>query len=212
MNTAHHHKLRQLLPERPALLVLDFDGVLTDNSVYVDENGVESVRCSKGDGMGLGLVRKAGLSVIILSSEENAVVRRRAEKLRVPCISGVADKTAAFRQLLATQGVSAAEVIFVGNDVNDLGCLREAACGLAVADAHASAIQAADGVLSRPGGHGAVRELCDVLLTVLTAAERPGDEGDPRRDAAAAGPQPAIPEAAAARPWSSQGVPLQVPN
>ena len=168
MTSAHHIKLRRLLPARPVLLVLDFDGVLTDNFVYVDQNGVESVRCSKEDGMGLALVRKAGLSVIILSSEENPVVQRRAEKLRVPCISGVADKTAAFRQLLAQRGVAAADVIFVGNDANDVGCLREAGCGLVVADAHPSAADAAVGVLSRPGGRGAVRELCDVLLTVLS--------------------------------------------
>ena len=74
MTSTHHAKLRQLLPARPALLVLDFDGVLTDNFVYVDQHGVESVRCSKEDGMGLSLVRKAGLEVVILSSEENPVV------------------------------------------------------------------------------------------------------------------------------------------
>jgi YrbI family 3-deoxy-D-manno-octulosonate 8-phosphate phosphatase len=170
MTSTHHAKLRQLLPARPALLVLDFDGVLTDNFVVVDQHGVESVRCSKEDGMGLSLVRKAGLPVVILSSEENPVVQRRAEKLRLPCISGVADKTAAFRQLLTEHGVAAADVIFVGNDVNDLGCLREAGCGLAVADAHESARSAADGVLSRPGGHGAVRELCDTLLAALRDA------------------------------------------
>jgi N-acylneuraminate cytidylyltransferase len=170
MTSTHHARLRQLLPSRPALLVLDFDGVLTDNFVLVDQHGVESVRCSKEDGMGISLVRKAGLDVVILSSEENPVVQRRAEKLRLPCVSGVADKTAAFRQLVAQRGVAAADVVFVGNDVNDLGCLREAGCGLVVADAHPSALEAADGVLTRPGGRGAVRELCDLLLAVLGEA------------------------------------------
>lgn len=172
MTSTHHAKLRQLLPARPALLVLDFDGVLTDNFVYVDQHGIESVRCSKEDGMGLSLVRKAGLEVVILSSEENPVVARRAEKLRLPCITGVTDKTAAFRQLLAQRRVAAADAVFVGNDVNDLGCLREAGCGLVVADAHPAARRAADFVLSRPGGRGAVRELCDVLLTVLAQSAR----------------------------------------
>ena len=181
MTHAHQSKLGQLLPARPALLVLDFDGVLTDNFVFVDQNGVESVRCSKEDGMGLSLLRKAGLPVVILSSEENPVVQRRAKKLRLPCISGVADKTTAFRQLLAQQDVAAADVIFVGNDVNDLGCLREAGCGLVVADAHESARSAADGVLSRPGGYGAVRELCDVLLSVLNDSALGGAD---HRDAA----------------------------
>jgi len=163
---------RQLLPPRPALLVLDFDGVLTDNFVYVDQHGVESVRCSKEDGMGIALVRKAGVEVVILSSEENAVVQRRAEKLRIPCISAVADKLAAFRRLLVEHGVTAADVIFVGNDVNDLGCLREAGCGLVVADAHPDARAAADGALTRPGGQGAVRELCDAILAVIAADRR----------------------------------------
>ncbi len=172
MTSTPHPNLRQLLPARPALLVLDFDGVLTDNFVYVDQQGVESVRCSKEDGMGLALLRKTGLEAVILSSEENPVVQRRAEKLRMPCISGVADKTAAFRQLLAQRGLAAKDVIFVGNDANDLGCLREAGCGLVVADAHASARQVADFVLSRPGGRGAVRELCDVLVSVLSDRAR----------------------------------------
>jgi N-acylneuraminate cytidylyltransferase len=158
------HSILELLPERPALLVLDFDGVLTDNFVYVDENGVESVRCSKEDSLGLSLLRRAGLPVVILSMEENPVVQMRAAKLKIPCISGAVDKTTAFQTLLTERGVAAADVVFVGNDSNDAGCLQDAGCGLAVADAHPSAKVAADGVLTKPGGRGAVREVCDALL------------------------------------------------
>src|SRR5262245_48313888 len=159
--------LRRLLPGRPALLVLDFDGVLTDNYVSVDENGVESVRCSKEDSLGLSLLRKRGFPVVILSTEASPVVQKRAAKLKLPWVSGVADKTEAFHRLLDERGVPAADVVFVGNDVNDLGCLRAAGCGLVVADAHPRARAEADGVLSRPGGHGAVREVCEAILFAL---------------------------------------------
>lgn len=156
-----------LLPARPALLVLDFDGVLTDNFVQVDENGIESVRCSKEDSLGLSLLRKRGFPVVILSSETNAVVARRAAKLKLRCLHGVDDKIVMFRRLLVEFGVSAEAVIYVGNDVNDLECLQSAGRGLVVADAHAAARAVADGVLTRPGGKGAVREVCDALLQIL---------------------------------------------
>src|SRR5262249_22104129 len=139
--------LTALLPARPGLLVLDFDGVLTDNFVTVDQDGAESVRCSKEDSLGLALLRKHGFPVVILSTEANPVVARRAAKLKLPCVAGVEDKTAAFHGLLRDRGVRAEDVVYVGNDVNDVGCLRAAGCGLVVADAHARARQEADGVL-----------------------------------------------------------------
>lgn len=159
--------LSEVLPQRPALLVLDFDGVLTDNFVYVDENGVESVRCSKEDSLGVALLREQGFPVVVLTSEKNPVVWRRTEKLQVPCVVGPLDKTSGFLELLARYGVVAADVVYVGNDVNDLGCLREAGCGLVVADAHPRAKAEADVVLSNPGGQGAVREVCEAILQRL---------------------------------------------
>lgn len=160
-------RLMPLLPAVPALLVLDFDGVMTDNAVWVDETGRETVRCSRGDGLGLTLLRRAGFPVWILSTEENPVVMRRAEKLKLPCRHGIKDKTAALAALLAEVGAPSERTIFVGNDVNDIGCLRLAGCGLVVADAHAEVMRAGRGVLSRPGGHGAVREVCDAILARL---------------------------------------------
>jgi len=163
----HPPDWNRIFPKNPALLLLDFDGVMTDNSVWVDQNGTESVRCSRGDGMGVSLLRKAGFPVMILSTERNPVVHRRAEKLKIPCVAGVEDKTAAFHEILKDRGVSPADVIFVGNDINDLGCLRAAGCALVVADAHPSVIPFAHAVLQHNGGRGAVREVCDALLAHL---------------------------------------------
>ncbi|MBI4607077.1 MAG: HAD hydrolase family protein [Planctomycetes bacterium] len=159
--------LLDLLPARPALLVLDFDGVLTDDRVYVSEDGAETVCCTRGDGMGTTLLRRAGFPVLVISTEVNPVVAARCRKLKVECIQGVADKTLELRRILAERGVRPEEVVFVGNDVNDIGCARLAGCGLAVADAHPMLVAAARGVLSRPGGRGAVREAAELILARL---------------------------------------------
>jgi N-acylneuraminate cytidylyltransferase len=160
-------RIADILPAHPALLALDFDGVMTDNAVFVDEEGREWVRCSRGDGMGISLLRKAGLPIVVLSTEKNPVVTARCRKLKIECIQGCDDKTAVFQAFLAERRIDASRVIFIGNDVNDVGCLKLAGCGLVVADAHAAAKAAADGVLSCPGGQGAVREICDLLLERL---------------------------------------------
>lgn len=156
-----------LLPEKPALLVLDFDGVLTDDRVYVTEDGKEMVACTRGDGLGITLLRRAGFPVLVLSTEKNPVVAARCTKLQVECIQGCADKTQELKRSLSEKNVPASHVIFVGNDVNDIGCLRLAGCGFAVADAHPMLKEAAKGVLSRPGGRGAVREVAELILVKL---------------------------------------------
>ena len=159
--------LFSLLPEEPALLALDFDGVLTDDRVYVTEEGKEMVACTRGDGLGITLLRRAGFPVVVFSTEKNPVVAARCAKLQVECIQGCADKTQELKRALSQKGIPAFNVIFVGNDVNDIGCLRLAGCGFAVADAHPMLKQVADGVLSHPGGHGAVRELAEMILVKL---------------------------------------------
>ncbi len=156
--------LYELLPERPALLVLDFDGVMTDDRVYVAEDGRETVACTRGDGLGVTLLRRAHIPVLVLSTERNPVVAARCRKLKVECIQGCPDKTAEFDRVLREHAVRAADVVFVGNDVNDIGILRLAGCGLVVADAHPRAKAAARGVLAHPGGRGAVREVAELIL------------------------------------------------
>ncbi len=162
-----HRSAPVALPGRVSAVVLDFDGVMTDDLVLTHEDGSESVRSSRGDGMGIELLRRAGIPIFVLSKETNPVVKARCDKLRIPVEQGLEDKTSSFEQLLDREGLAAKEVVFVGNDVNDLGCLRAAGCGAAVADAHPEALDAAGIVLSRPGGRGAVRELSELILQHL---------------------------------------------
>jgi N-acylneuraminate cytidylyltransferase len=151
-------------PHPVELLVFDFDGVFTDNRVYVMEDGREAVACNRGDGMGLSMLRDAGLAIVVLSTEQNSVVDARCRKLHIECKHGLADKRAALVELAREKKVDLNNVVYVGNDVNDLGCMEAAGFAVAVADAHPLAIEKADLVLSGRGGAGAVRELCDLLL------------------------------------------------
>lgn len=146
------------------LLVLDFDGVLTDNRVLVDEQGIEAVWCSRSDGWGIARAKEAGIEVMVLSSEVNPVVAARCKKLDIACVQGVGEKRTVLEVLVSERGLSLDEVAYVGNDVNDLSCLQIVGLPLTVADAHPGVLKEARWVLSKPGGHGAVRELCDMLL------------------------------------------------
>ncbi|GAA5039113.1 cytidylyltransferase domain-containing protein [Microbacterium fluvii] len=157
------------LVDRPArieaeALVTDFDGVHTDDTATVDADGRESVRVSRSDGMGVGMLRRAGIPMLILSTEVNPVVRARAEKLRVPVLHGVVDKAAALTEWAAAGGIDLARTAYLGNDVNDLGAMRLVGWPIAVADAHPAVRAAARIVLDRRGGAGAVRELIDRIL------------------------------------------------
>jgi N-acylneuraminate cytidylyltransferase len=152
------------LPRRPKLLVLDFDGVLTDNRVWMDEAGLESVVFDRGDGMGVRLLREAGgVDLLVLSTEENPIVAARCRKLKIPFRQALVDKRTALLDWVAEHGIDLADVAYVGNDVNDLGCLEVAGLAVAVADSHPDVLAAAHVVLTRPGGRGAVREICDLV-------------------------------------------------
>lgn len=160
-------------PARVRLVVFDFDGVMTDNGVQVDDRGGETVRCDRGDGWGVARLRDAGVRMMVLSTEEHEVVASRCAKLKLPCVQGCGDKAAALAALLAEQGIDRSEVAYVGNDVNDLGCLRMVGMPVAVGDSHPEVMAASKLVLTRKGGRGAVREFCDLLLEALaTGAAR----------------------------------------
>ena len=156
-----------LIPDKPALVILDFDGVLTDNRVWVTESGEESVACNRGDGMGLSMLRKLGVEVVVLSTERNPVVAARCKKLNLSCHQGIDDKRSALLRLVTQYDVNIADVVYIGNDVNDLECICMVGCGIAVADAHPSVLKAADLILSHRGGQGAVREFCDRVLKAV---------------------------------------------
>lgn len=151
-------------PRPLALLVFDFDGVFTDNRVYVFEDGREAVACDRGDGMGLALLKQTGLDIVVLSTEVNPVVDARCRKLGLECQHGLRDKRASLTALAKRKQVDLKHVVYVGNDVNDLGCMEAAGFAVATADAHPRVRERADFVLSQRGGQGAVRELCDLLL------------------------------------------------
>ena len=152
---------------RVRLLILDFDGVLTDNRVLVNEEGLEAVFCHRGDGLGLEMLRDAGLEVLVLSKERNLVVAARCRKLGLGFHQGQDEKLAVLKGLCSERSLSKEQVAYVGNDVNDLECMSWVGLAVAVADAEPVVIEAAHFVTRKRGGHGAVREVCDLLLEAL---------------------------------------------
>ncbi|WP_353816451.1 cytidylyltransferase domain-containing protein [Agromyces sp. SYSU T00266] len=150
-------------------VVTDFDGVHTDDTAAVDELGRESVRVSRADGHGVARLRDAGIPVLILSAEANPVVSRRAEKLGVDVIQGLADKGAALREWAAARGIRLDRIAYLGNDRGDIPALDLAGWPLAVPDAAPDALERARHVLEQHGGHGAVRELAELVLAAREA-------------------------------------------
>lgn len=145
-------------------VVTDFDGVHTDDSVHVSQDGTETVTVSRADGMGVALLRAAGIPVLILSTEINPVVTSRAEKLRVDVAQGRSDKAAALRVWADGRGIPLSRIAYLGNDVNDLACLELVGWPISVPGAHPLVLGAARVVLDRPGGAGAVRDLAERVL------------------------------------------------
>ncbi len=158
---------------RVRLLAFDFDGVFTDNTVYVFEDGTEAVRCWRGDGIGLRRLESLGIEPVIISSEPNPVVLARSRKLQIRCIHGCKDKAGALAELARDKGIALEQTAFVGNDVNDLPVLAVTGLAIAVHDAHPEATAGASYRTQRPGGYGAVREVCDLFASVWAAHANP---------------------------------------
>ncbi|WNI29683.1 acylneuraminate cytidylyltransferase [Streptomyces sp. ITFR-6] len=154
------------LPTREDIdaVVLDFDGTQTDDRVLIDADGRETVAVHRGDGLGIAALRKAGLPLLILSTEQNPVVAARAHKLRVPVLHGIDRKDLALKQWCDERSIAPERVLYVGNDVNDLPCFALAGWPVAVASAHDSVRAAARAVTTAPGGSGAIREIAAWLL------------------------------------------------
>jgi N-acylneuraminate cytidylyltransferase len=146
------------------LLALDFDGVMTDDRVLVDQNGTEAVWCHRGDGWGIARLREAGIAIVVISAEVNPVVSARCRKLRIDAVQACDDKLHALQALARERGLVSSRIAYVGNDVNDLPSLRWVGVPIAVADASPDVRAACRHVTSRPGGRGAVREVADWIL------------------------------------------------
>ncbi len=157
---------RRPMPAEIKLIVSDFDGVFTDNRVWTDQDGREMVAASRSDGLRMRDLRDRGIEVIVLSSEENPVVLARARKMGLEAVqeTDTRKKGEAFQKLLARKNVDPAQVVFIGNDENDLPCFELAGWAVAVHDSYPAVLRAADYVLQKPGGHGALRELFDLVL------------------------------------------------
>ncbi|MFC8584576.1 cytidylyltransferase domain-containing protein [Streptomyces sp. NPDC057217] len=145
-------------------VVLDFDGTQTDDRVHLDAEGREFVSAHRGDGLGIAALRRAGLPVLILSTEQNAVVAARARKLRIPVLHGIDRKDRALKEWCEAEGIDPQRVLYAGNDVNDLPCFHLVGWPVAVSSAHDSVRAAARAVTVTPGGAGAIREIAAWLL------------------------------------------------
>ena len=146
-------------------IVFDFDGVFTDNNVYTDQNGNESVISSKFDGFGLKKLKDLGIGLFILSTEKNRVVEKRANKLEIGFLQNLSsdEKAIELKKLAENNNLKYKSVAYMGNDVNDIQCLVDCGLPIVVNDCHPEVIKYADYVTDTNGGHGAVREVCDII-------------------------------------------------
>lgn len=150
---------------RIELLVFDFDGVFTDNTVVVDSNGVESVTCWRGDGLGISRAKSLNLKLVIISTETNSVVAHRANKLVLPFVQSIDDKESAIIEYASKVEVSLSNVLFLGNDINDIPGFQIVGYPVAVADANPEVFPFVRYQTQINGGRGAVREICDLIYS-----------------------------------------------
>lgn len=159
-------------PKKLHTIVFDFDGVFTDNAVYVDQSGVETARCHRGDGMGIKMLlnwialNQPSLVAFVLSLEVNPVVTMRANKLKLGCHQNISDKTTWLDEHLKLRKKDYKGLVYLGNDLNDLAAMKKAGFSVAPSDAHPLVLKAASCVIDIPGGHGFVREFVERLLKI----------------------------------------------
>jgi YrbI family 3-deoxy-D-manno-octulosonate 8-phosphate phosphatase len=151
------------------LVVFDFDGVFSDNRVWTNDKGEESVACYRGDSLGLRRLDEVGVDYLVITQETNEAVPARARKIRIECLCGIEDKLAVLREQVERRGLTLAETAYVGNDANDAECLGAVGLPVVPADAWHEVVPLAKLVLTRPGGHGCVRELCDAVWSAKRA-------------------------------------------
>lgn len=170
-------KVKTLDAIKPTLMnikfvAFDFDGVFTDNSVWISERGEETVRCSRSDGLGLSRLKKLGIETCIISSEKNPVVTVRARKLGIDCRQGVDDKALELGRICKERRIEPRNLMFLGNDINDIPAFKFVEVPLGVADAHPDINPFVIAFTGASGGQGAVRELCDFICRHQMSSQR----------------------------------------
>jgi YrbI family 3-deoxy-D-manno-octulosonate 8-phosphate phosphatase len=146
------------------IFVFDFDGVLTNNLVHLDQDGKEGVTCSRADGLAFDVLRKLNKPAFILSTEENPVVAMRAKKLNISVIQNISDKVEAIKNLASKNSYNLQNILYVGNDINDYLVMRLCGYSACPADSHKKIREISDIVLKTNGGKGVVRELLEDVL------------------------------------------------
>ncbi len=149
------------------LVCADFDGTFTDGMVYTDQNGGETVRCSRRDSLGIDMLRRAGIDVHVISKETNPVVAARCRKLGISCDSGVDSgegKKDIVSRIARNAGLEPSQVAYIGDDVNDSAALMFAGFAATVADGHPAVKELAHFVTTARGGEHAIREFCEFIL------------------------------------------------
>jgi 3-deoxy-D-manno-octulosonate 8-phosphate phosphatase (KDO 8-P phosphatase) len=146
--------------------VFDFDGVLTNNLVYIDQDGKESVCCSRADGLAFDVLHKLNILSYILSTEKNTVVTARANKMRIPALLGVTNKSEAIKQLADKKGFDLQNILYIGNDLNDYDVMQQCGYKVCPSDSHETIKSIANVVLKTKGGNGIVRELLEDVFQI----------------------------------------------
>ena len=141
----------------------DFDGVMTNNKVIVDQRGNESVIVNRGDGLAVSIIKRMNIPQLILSTEANPVVLKRAKKLNIICINGVEDKKEKLKEYCIQNDINFKDVLYIGNDINDLDIMKMVGHPYCPADAHESIKCISKRIMSSKGGDGVIRELLDLI-------------------------------------------------
>lgn len=149
--------------EKISLIISDFDGVMTDNRVLVDEAGKESVFVSRADGQAIHILHSLGIELVIMSSETNGVVAKRAQKLGVKCIQSIHNKAQCLKDYCENRNIMLQEVAYIGNDINDYEAMELAGVKIVPKDAYKEVKQIADYITEVNGGYGVIREVAGIM-------------------------------------------------
>ena len=151
------------LKKKIKLIFYDFDGVMTNNKVHMDQNGIEMVQVNRADGLGVAEIKKMGIKQIIISTETNPVVSARANKLDIPCLQGIINKKHSLTEYCQGNDIDLTKVAYVGNDINDKDAMAITGFSFCPADAHKTIKEISDHIFKRNGGDGVIRELLDLI-------------------------------------------------